>query len=83
MLSGKFGDASATIVIEQFLGMSCICLTDGNQYVLLRAKDYKRIIEGRNTGGMGAVHLFPLWMKPYIKSTNKSSIYYQGSREEK
>ncbi|HSF89978.1 MAG TPA: phosphoribosylamine--glycine ligase, partial [Saprospiraceae bacterium] len=62
MLSGKFGDASTTIVIEQFLTgieFSAFALTDGNQYVMLpEAKDYKRIGEGDtglNTGGMGAV----------------------------
>lgn len=62
MLSGKFGDASSTIIIEQFLSgieFSAFVLTDGNQYVLLpEAKDYKRIGEGDtglNTGGMGAV----------------------------
>ena len=62
MLSGKFGDASDPIVIEQFLSgieFSAFVLTDGNQYVLLpEAKDYKRIGEGDtglNTGGMGAV----------------------------
>ncbi|HSF88078.1 MAG TPA: phosphoribosylamine--glycine ligase, partial [Saprospiraceae bacterium] len=62
MLSGKFGDASTTIVIEQFLTgieFSAFVLTDGNQFVLLpEAKDYKRIGEGDtglNTGGMGAV----------------------------
>jgi phosphoribosylamine--glycine ligase len=62
MLSGKFGAASATVVIEQFLSgieFSVFVLTDGNEYVLLpEAKDYKRIGEGDtglNTGGMGAV----------------------------
>lgn len=62
MLGGKFGDASKTLVIEEFLGgleFSVFVLTDGNDYkVLPVAKDYKRIGEGdkgANTGGMGAV----------------------------
>ncbi|MDE5627238.1 MAG: phosphoribosylamine--glycine ligase, partial [Candidatus Amulumruptor sp.] len=63
MLSGMFGAASATVVIEQFLsGIECsvFVLTDGNggYRVLPVAKDYKRIGEGDtgpNTGGMGAV----------------------------
>lgn len=63
MLSGMFGGASATVVIEEFLsGIECsvFVLTDGNggYRVLPVAKDYKRIGEGDtgpNTGGMGAV----------------------------
>ena len=62
MLGGMFGDASKTVVIEEFLdGIECsvFVLTDGNDYkVLPVAKDYKRIGEGNtglNTGGMGAV----------------------------
>jgi phosphoribosylamine--glycine ligase len=62
MLSGKFGEASATVVIEEFLDgleFSVFVLTDGERYkVLPIAKDYKRIGEGDvglNTGGMGAV----------------------------
>ena len=62
MLDGKFGAASATVVIEEFLKgieVSVFVLTDGEHYVLLpEAKDYKRIGDGDtglNTGGMGAV----------------------------
>jgi len=62
MLEGMFGDASKTVVIEEFLsGIECsvFVLTDGNSYKILPvAKDYKRIGEGDtglNTGGMGAV----------------------------
>lgn len=62
MIGGMFGEASKTVVIEEFLkGMefSVFALTDGNSYLLLpTAKDYKRIGEGdtgQNTGGMGAV----------------------------
>jgi phosphoribosylamine--glycine ligase len=62
MLDGMFGDASSTVVIEEFLsGIECsvFVLTDGESYKILPvAKDYKRIGEGDtgpNTGGMGAV----------------------------
>lgn len=62
MLDGMFGEASRTVVIEEFLsGIECsvFVLTDGNSYKILPvAKDYKRIGEGDtglNTGGMGAV----------------------------
>lgn len=62
MLDGKFGDASAKVVIEEFLDgieFSVFVLKDGDSYkVLPVAKDYKRIGEGDtglNTGGMGAI----------------------------
>lgn len=66
MLSGKFGDASSTVVIEEFLDgieFSVFALTDGKHYIILpEAKDYKRIGEGDtglNTGGMGAISPVP------------------------
>jgi phosphoribosylamine--glycine ligase len=62
----KFGNASAKVVIEEFLDgieLSCFVLTDGKNYKILpTAKDYKRIGEGDtglNTGGMGAVSPVP------------------------
>jgi phosphoribosylamine--glycine ligase len=62
MISGKFGEASKYVVIEQYLNgieMSVFIVTDGKNYKILPgAKDYKRIGEGDtglNTGGMGAV----------------------------
>jgi len=66
MLDGKFGAASKTVVIEEFLAgteLSVFILTDGNDYLVLpEAKDYKRAGEGDtglNTGGMGAVSPVP------------------------
>ena len=66
MLGGMFGQASATVVIEEFLsGIECsvFVLTDSKNYkVLPVAKDYKRIGEGDkglNTGGMGSVTPVP------------------------
>ncbi len=74
MLGGMFGDASSSVVIEEFLsGIECsvFVLTDGKSYKILpEAKDYKRIGEhdtGLNTGGMGSVSPVPFatpeWMK--------------------
>lgn len=74
MLGGMFGNASATVVIEEFLrGIECsvFVLTDGKHYKILpEAKDYKRIGEhdtGLNTGGMGSITPVPFatpeWMK--------------------
>ncbi len=66
LVDQKFGDASTTVVIEEFLDgieLSVFVLTDGNSYkVLPTAKDYKRIGEGDtglNTGGMGAISPVP------------------------
>ncbi len=67
MLShSKFGEASSTVVIEEFLDgieLSVFVLTDGQNYKILpTAKDYKRIGEGDtglNTGGMGAISPAP------------------------
>lgn len=62
LVNKKFGEASAKVLIEEFLTgieLSVFVLTDGKDYVMLpEAKDYKRIGEGDtgpNTGGMGAV----------------------------
>jgi len=66
LMDAKFGEASAKVVIEEFLDgieLSCFVLTDGAHYKILpTAKDYKRIGEGDtglNTGGMGAISPVP------------------------
>ena len=66
LVDSKFGAASTTVVIEEFLDgieLSCFVLTDGKGFkVLPTAKDYKRIGEGDtglNTGGMGAISPVP------------------------
>jgi phosphoribosylamine--glycine ligase len=66
LVGAKFGQASAKVVIEEFLDgieLSCFVLTDGKNYKILpTAKDYKRIGEGDtglNTGGMGAISPVP------------------------
>ena len=75
MLSNqKFGDASSTVVIEEFLKgieLSVFVLTDGISYKILpSAKDYKRIGEGDqglNTGGMGAISPVPFADKAFLQ----------------
>lgn len=81
MLTGKFGDASKTVVIEEFLsGIECsvFVLSDGKNYkVLPVAKDYKRIGEsdkGLNTGGMGAVSPVPFADKTFMKKVEERII---------
>lgn len=81
MLGGMFGNASATVVIEEFLsGIECsvFVLTDGKNYKILpEAKDYKRIGEhdtGLNTGGMGSVTPVPFATKEWMKKVEDRII---------
>ena len=74
LTNAKFGEASATVVIEEFLKgieLSVFVLTDGKDYKILpSAKDYKRIGEGDtglNTGGMGAISPVPFADENFIK----------------
>lgn len=81
MLGGMFGNASAQVVIEEFLsGIECsvFILTDGKSYKILpEAKDYKRIGEhdtGLNTGGMGSVSPVPFATKEWMKKVEERII---------
>ncbi len=81
MLDGKFGDASSSVVIEEFLDgieMSAFVLTDGKDYILLpEAKDYKRIGEGDtglNTGGMGAISPVPFAQGEFMTKVEEKVI---------
>ena len=81
MLGGMFGNASAKVVIEQFLsGIECsvFVLTDGTHYKILpEAKDYKRIGEhdtGLNTGGMGSVSPVPFATKEWMQKVEDRII---------
>ena len=74
----KFGDASSTVVIEEFLKgieLSVFVLTDGISYkVLPSAKDYKRIGEGDqglNTGGMGAISPVPFADQAFLNKVEE------------
>ena len=92
MLSGKFGSASAKVVIEQFLKgieVSMFVLTDGKNYVILpEAKDYKRIGDGDtglNTGGMGAVSPVPFVTPEFVAKVENRIIKptIEGLKKEK
>lgn len=92
MLSGKFGSASAKVVIETFLKgieVSMFVLTDGEHYIVLpEAKDYKRIGDGDtglNTGGMGAVSPVPFVTKEFVDKVEARIIKptIQGLKMEK
>lgn len=81
LLDAKFGNASSTVVIEEFLHgieLSVFVLTDGNNYKILpAAKDYKRIGEGDtglNTGGMGAVSPVPFADNDFIKKVEEKVV---------
>lgn len=81
MLGGMFGNASARVVIEEFLsGIECsvFVLTDGKNYKILpEAKDYKRIGEhdtGLNTGGMGSVTPVPFADEAWMKKVDERII---------
>ena len=82
MLSGMFGGASATVVVEEFLsGIECsvFVLTDGNggYRILPVAKDYKRIGEGDtglNTGGMGAVSPVPFADEEFMNKVTERIV---------
>ncbi len=77
----KFGEASAQVVIEEFLDgveLSVFVLTDGKSYKILpEAKDYKRIGDGDtglNTGGMGSISPVPFADKDFMKKIEDQII---------
>jgi phosphoribosylamine--glycine ligase len=77
----KFGAASATVVIEEFLKgieLSVFVLTDGKSYKILpSAKDYKRIGEGDkglNTGGMGAISPVPFANEEFLSKVEERIV---------
>lgn len=81
LVGGKFGDAGAKVVVEEFLSgieLSVFVLTDGKDYVILpEAKDYKRIGEGDtgpNTGGMGAISPVPFADKEFMQKIENRII---------
>jgi len=81
LADAKFGDASSSVVIEQFLSgieLSVFVMTDGTHYkVLPEAKDYKRIGEGDtglNTGGMGSVSPVPFADAAFMQKVEERVI---------
>ncbi|MFI5138016.1 MAG: phosphoribosylamine--glycine ligase [Sphingobacteriales bacterium] len=81
LIEAKFGDASSSVVIEQFLSgieLSVFVMSDGSHYKILpEAKDYKRIGEGDtglNTGGMGSVSPVPFADAAFMKKVEDRII---------
>jgi phosphoribosylamine--glycine ligase len=81
LVEAKFGDASSSVVVEQFLDgieLSVFVMTDGLHYKILpEAKDYKRIGEGDtglNTGGMGSVSPVPFAGDDFMKKVEQRII---------
>lgn len=78
---GKFGNASETIVVEQFLDgdeASLFIITDGEDYIVLpSAQDHKRVFDGDlgpNTGGMGAYSPAPIITQELLKEIERLII---------
>jgi phosphoribosylamine--glycine ligase len=74
--SGKFGDASTTVVIEEFMRgaeASFFAICDGSTAVpLIAAQDHKRAFDGDkgpNTGGMGAYSPAPVFTDEVFEQT--------------
>jgi len=81
LTEAKFGDASSSVLVEQFLQgieLSVFVMTDGAHYKILpEAKDYKRIGEGDtglNTGGMGSVSPVPFADKAFMQKVEERII---------
>ncbi len=92
LCEGLFGEASRTVIIEEFLKgreISAFVMTDGNTYKILpSAKDYKRVGEkdtGANTGGMGAVSPVPFANNQLMDKIEQRIIIptIKGLKEEK
>lgn len=81
IINKQFGNASAKVVIEQFLNgieVSVFVLTNGKDYQIIgHAKDYKRIGEGDtglNTGGMGCVTPVPFMNDVFMNEVEETII---------
>ena len=82
MLSGHaFGDASAQIVIEEFMEgpeVSVLAFADGKHVrPMVSAQDHKRIYDGDkgpNTGGMGAYSPAPVYTDEMAELVNRTII---------
>ncbi len=81
MTSGEFGDASRTVVVEEFLTgreASLLCFVDGQTILPMEsAQDYKRALDGDlglNTGGMGTYSPNLLMQDKKLSQTIKDTI---------
>ena len=79
--SGKFGEASATVLIEEFMEgaeASFFAISDGKYALpLIAAQDHKRAFDGDkgpNTGGMGAYSPTPVFDEAAIKTVMEKII---------
>lgn len=91
VVGGRFGKASASVVIEEFLKgieISVFAVSDGASWKFLAsAKDYKRIGEGDtgpNTGGMGAISPVPFADEEFMKKveTRIAIPTFEGLKKE-
>ncbi|RZJ30865.1 MAG: phosphoribosylamine--glycine ligase [Brevundimonas sp.] len=78
MLGGRFGQAGARVVIEEFMDGeegSLFALSDGRNYVLLGgAQDHKRAYDGDlgpNTGGMGSYSPAPVFTPELVEAAER------------
>ena len=76
MLGGQFGDASAEIVIEEFMAgeeASFFAISDGENILpMIASQDHKRAFDGDkgpNTGGMGAYSPAPVFTNEIREQT--------------
>ncbi|MCX0038682.1 phosphoribosylamine--glycine ligase, partial [Escherichia coli HB101] len=81
MLGGRFGQAGARVVIEEFMAGdegSPFALSDGRHYVLLGgAQDHKRAYDGDlgpNTGGMGAYSPAPVFTPELVEAAERDVV---------
>jgi len=81
MLAGQFGEASASVVIEEFMEgeeASFFALSDGENILpLIAAQDHKRAFDGDkgpNTGGMGAYSPTPVFTNTVRERTINTLI---------
>ena len=78
MLGGRFGQAGARVIIEEFMDGeegSLFALSDGRSYVLLGgAQDHKRAYDGDlgpNTGGMGSYSPAPVFTPELVEAAGR------------
>ena len=81
MLDGLFGEASSTVVLEEYLdGKECsvFVATDSKDYIILpTARDYKRLLDGDNgpnTAGMGSISPAPGATEEFISKVRTRII---------
>jgi phosphoribosylamine--glycine ligase len=81
MLGGRFGQAGARVVIEEFMDGeegSLFALCDGQRAVLFGgAQDHKRAFDGDtgpNTGGMGAYSPAPVFTPELVETVDRDIV---------